>query len=565
MAAALRPEPDLADLAAAHLAQGRPNEALEAAAQALLVRDEPDTRALFVQCVHAADRLPAVPGFRRLIVRALREAWARPVSLTGPAIALTTNEPALAAAIRLAMGAWPRRLAQNECGAALGVLVNDDVLRAVMDTALVNHPGLERLLTSVRANLLDGAAQARAKVPREMTVFACALARQCFINEYVFDVSDAERRTLAWLRTSVRTALAGRTPIAAIQLIALAAYEPLHALDRDEALLGGNWLKPLDALITEQVREPQAEATLRAAMPRLTAIRNPVSLKVRAQYEDSPYPRWVSVAPTPPEMNIAAHLRTLFPDVPLRGMPEPQTPEILVAGCGTGQQPIGTAQRFPHARVLAIDLSLPSLAYAKRKSDAAGVTIDYAQADILELALDRRFDMIESSGVLHHLADPMRGWDRLLGLLKPGGVMRLGLYSELGRTNIVALHRIIAERGYTAAPDDIRRFRQDVISGPQDRFAAILHSPNFYSLSACRDLLFHVQEHRLTLPQIGAFLSGHGLTFIGFELDAATLARYRAAFPDDKGLTDLAAWHRFETANPDTFRGMYQFWVQKAA
>ena len=35
--------------------------------------------------------------------------------------------------------------------------------------------------------------------------------------------------------------------------------------------------------------------------------------------------------------------------------------------------------------MLAIDLSLASLAYAKRKSDAAGVAIEYAQADILAL------------------------------------------------------------------------------------------------------------------------------------------------------------------------------------
>jgi SAM-dependent methyltransferase len=565
MAATPQPAADLADVAAAQLAAGRPNEALEAISQALLTHDDADGRALFVACVQAADKLPAVPGFRRLIARALREAWARPVSLTGPAIGLVTNEPAVAAATRLAMAAWPRRLSANECGAALGVLVNDDVLRAVLDTALVNHPGLERLLTSLRANLLDGAAQAKAKVPREMMVFAASLARQCFINEYVFDVSDAERRTLAWLRTSVRAALAERKPASAIQLIALAAYAPLHALERNDALVGGNWLKPLDALVTEQVREPQTEAALRATIPHLTAIADPVSQQVRAQYEDNPYPRWVTVAPTPPVASIAAHVRALFPDAPLRETDEPESSDILIAGCGTGQQSIGSAQRFPRARVLAIDLSLASLAYARRKSDAAGVAIDYAQADILELALPRRFDLIESTGVLHHLADPMRGWTVLLDHLKPGGFMRIGLYSEFGRTNIVVLHKLIGERGYTGTPDDIRRFRQDLMSGSQDRYAAIIHSPNFYSTSACRDLLFHVQEHRLTLPRIAEFLAGHGLSFLGFELDGRTSARYRVAFPDDAAMTDLALWHRYETANPDTFRGMYQFWVQKAA
>jgi trans-aconitate methyltransferase/Flp pilus assembly protein TadD len=564
----VRLKPDLAsahhNLAAVLLDQGRANEALDAVSRALAIRDDADARALFVACVRGADQLPGAPAFRRLITRALREAWTRPVALTGPAIALIKSHPFVATAVRSAMSAWPQRLAPGACGPAVNALASDELARAVLDTALVNDPELERLLTSARTVLLDAAVHATSDVSREMMGFSISLARQCFINEYVFDVSETERQALAWLRTSVRTALASRTPVFEIHLIALAAYAPLSALERDEALLGRSWRKFLDALITEQVREPKAEASLRAAMPQLTAIADPVSVEVRQQYEDNPYPRWAVVAPTPPEQGIQAHLRGLFPQAPLRQTTEPDAPEILVAGCGTGQQPIGTAQRFPKAHLLAIDLSLASLAYAKRKSDAAGVRIDYAQADILELGTDRRFDMIESSGVLHHLADPLRGWARLTQLLKPGGFMRIGLYSETGRQNIVALRQMLAARGYGATAEDIRRCRQEIISANDPQFTTIVHSPDFCSISACRDLLFHVQEHRLTLPQIAAFLAEHGLTLLGFELDGRTLRRYRAAFPDDATMTDLSSWDRFEAANPDTFGGMYQFWLQKA-
>lgn len=557
--------------AATLLSDGRANEALEAASRALLTRDDADARALFVTCVHSADRLPAVPGFRRLIVRALREAWARPVGLTGPAIALITNEPTVANAIRAAVAAWPQRLSQSELAPAMSVLVTDEVLRAVLDTALANDPALERLLTSVRAALLDVARHTKGKITRELAALACSLARQCFNNEYVFDVSDAERQGVAWLRASVRAALAERGQVSDIQLIALACYAPLNALERDREIIGRSWTKFLDALITEQVREPRAEAALRQAMQRLTGIADLVSQQVRQQYEDNPYPRWISVSPTAPAESLPAHVRGLFPDAPLRDTPQAAAPDILVAGCGTGQQPIGTAQRFANARVLAIDLSLASLAYAKRKTDALGITIDYAQADILELALDRRFDLIESSGVLHHLAEPLRGWRTLVELLKPGGFMRLGFYSELGRTQIVALQQRLAGRGYDGSADSIRRGRQELmsalmserISAQKPGDAPVLHSPEFYSLSACRDLLFHVQEHRLALPQISAFLSQNGLTFLGFELDAATLAHYRRTFPDDTSMTDLDSWHRFETANPATFVAMYQFWIQK--
>jgi SAM-dependent methyltransferase len=560
------------DLASAHhssasalLDQGRANEALEEVAQALTLRDSAEAHALFVQCVRQADRLPKAPAFRRQLIRALREAWGRPAALTGPAIALVKGDPAVAAVLRSAAAAWPQRLASSACRPAIDALAADELMRAVLDTALITDSELERLLSSIRAALLEAAARPTGEIARELGPFMVSLARQCFANEYVFDVSDAERQAFAWLRTSVRTALASRARVFDIQLIALAAYAPLHALERDEALLGRGSRKLVDALITEQLREPKTEAALRATLPRLTAITDPVSVQVRAQYEDNPYPRWTSLAPTDPAPSLHAHLRALFPEAPLREVAEPDVLEILVAGCGSGQQPIGTAQRFPRAQVLAIDLSLASLAYAKRKSDAAGLRIDYAQADLLELSLDRRFDVIESSGVLHHLADPMRGWTKLTALLKPGGFMRIALYSATGRRDVVALREMVAARGCKPTPEDIRRARQEIIALRDPRFAAVVHSSDFCSVSACRDLLFHVQEHRLGLPQIGAFLGTNGLTLLGFELPGAVLRRYREAFPQDASLTDLASWDRFEAANPDTFRGMYQFWLQKTA
>jgi hypothetical protein len=88
-------------------------------------------------------------------------------------------------------------------------------------------------------------------------------------------------------------------------------------------------------------------------------------------------------------------------------------------------------------------------------------------------------------------------------------------------------------------------------------------SRDFFYMSACRDLMFHVQESRLTLPRIGQFLSEAGLTFLGFELEPAILAAYRSRNPSDKAMTDLAAWHTLEMELPATFVGMYQFWVQK--
>ena len=82
-------------------------------------------------------------------------------------------------------------------------------------------------------------------------------------------------------------------------------------------------------------------------------------------------------------------------------------------------------------------------------------------------------------------------------------------------------------------------------------------------MSTCRDLLFHVQEHRVTLADIYTFIKNNRLRFIGFDIDPYVLYRYKQRFSDDRTATNLSHWELFEHENPDTFIGMYQFWIQK--
>jgi SAM-dependent methyltransferase len=287
---------------------------------------------------------------------------------------------------------------------------------------------------------------------------------------------------------------------------------------------------------------------------------------VRSQYEQNPYPRWVKMPTQEQALRFNDELRRSLPFAPFTPMPNDSAPEALIAGCGTGMHSIFVAQRFCGIRVLAIDLSLSSISYAKRKTRELGITnIEYAQADILKLGdIARDFDVIESGGVLHHLADPFMGWRVLLSRLRPGGFMCLGFYSELARRHIIKARAFIAAHGYSSAPDDIRRFRRDQSANDiRGELQSLSTLPDYYSMSNCRDLLFHVQEHRLTLSQIESFLAESGLHFIGFELDPHVLHQYRERFAQDPSRTNLRNWARFEADNPDTFIGMYKFWIQK--
>ena len=85
---------------------------------------------------------------------------------------------------------------------------------------------------------------------------------------------------------------------------------------------------------------------------------------------------------------------------------------------------------------------------------------------------------------------------------------------------------------------------------------------DFYSMSALRDLIFHVQEHRFTIPEIKACLDELGLRFCGFN-KKDLIEKFSKSNTAELDLYDLDKWQTFEIANPNSFAGMYQFWCQK--
>jgi len=471
--------------------------------------------------------------------------------------------PPIGEAMRRAIAAWPNRLTADQLlgGAGLRAICDDPMLLCMLQSVPARKTELELVLTSLRATLLTEAGDAQ---DNSVLAFCCAMAKQCFINEYVFAATVDEDAQVDRLKAMLGDAIASGAAIAPMRLAVLAMYLPLHALPGADALLARTWLPALDEVLTQQLREPGQELALRSTIARLTPIDDDVSLRVQQQYEENPYPRWVRVAGNVEPVAIDKHLRNKFPTAAFTPLGKTEQLEVLVAGCGTGWQSTGVVQAYQGARVLAVDLSLSSLCFAKRMTPASlAERIEYLQGDILKLgAIGRTFDMIDVTGVLHHMADPIEGWRILLDLLRPGGIMHLGFYSELGRRDLIAARAFIAERGYAATPADIRRCRQDLLKTP---LGIIARFTDFFSTSECRDLLFHVQESRTTIPAIKAFIDGHALKFIGFDLDDTAAQNFRALFSANGwSMTDLDKWHAVETQYPNTFSDMYQLWVQKS-
>jgi 2-polyprenyl-3-methyl-5-hydroxy-6-metoxy-1,4-benzoquinol methylase len=437
------------------------------------------------------------------------------------------------------------RLFGSEDYSAFSQQVASGALRRLQDNAfflaglqrfLVPDPSVERGLTFTRRWLCDNRSQAAELLP-----LLCTLARYCFLAEYVFTCDEDVSFLSGALSSPGEVALA-------------ACYEPLHRRPDAMRLALLSDAPCYRELMRLQVLEPLQEAVIATTIPSVTAVEDAVSRAVREQYEENPYPPWSNVGA---RVNVPAALRQ-----------KAEGRAILMAGCGTGREAVEMALLFPAAQVQGIDLSRTSLAYARRKALELGAdNLQLQQGDLLKLhELPQAFDLIVSVGVLHHLRDPRAGLRILLQRLRPGGSLRIGLYSTIGRQAISAARAWISDEGFPPTREGIRAFRACVGQLEQDHpiRRKLESSYDYYGLSSCRDLLFHVQEHTFTLLQIHALIREQGLKVLRVDTKSPAHTRaYAERFPADPSATDLVNWHALELEHPTVFAGLYSIWLAR--
>ena len=108
----------------------------------------------------------------------------------------------------------------------------------------------------------------------------------------------------------------------------------------------------------------------------------------------------------------------------------------------------------------------------------------------------------------------------------------------------------------------MKSFRENLIKSNFEHHERITSSKDFYSFSTLKDLLFHVQEHRFTIPQIKDHLNKLELKFCGFQ-SKNIVSQFKLTNTEQNDLYSLDAWQAFEESNPRVFAGMYEFWCQK--
>lgn len=449
-------------------------------------------------------------------------------------------------------------------------MADDRLLISLLEKTINIDAELEDLLTKIRRTLLNKYHRGDGLEKWEHQLMT-TLAYQGFNNEYVFDTDDEEDRQLAELKDSIeRTAVNLDIPSdnLEIRMSAYAMYDSLSRLACRGHLARmpiAKWSDGFRPLVVESLLHPMEEEDIMTSIESISAIRDRTSQLVQSQYEENPYPRWL-VLPETQHVNLRHFLKQeymhftppTFVDGPLR---------ILVAGCGTGKQPIQTSlyyKKHHDVQVTAVDLSRRSLAYAVRMSRRYGVdNINYLHGDILELArLKERFHIIECQGVLHHMEHPERGWKVLSDLLIDDGLMWIGLYSKAARANLDPLQELFKREASIPTNRNVRHFRYRIMHGTLGDYR--FHSQDIYTTSGCRDLLCHYMEHDYTPLQLDSMMQELNLKFIGFTLrDINAKHLYQRHFPEDPDMTNLVLWDQFESLYPHTFSNMLQFWCQR--
>ncbi|MFI7679186.1 class I SAM-dependent methyltransferase [Actinophytocola sp. NPDC049390] len=148
----------------------------------------------------------------------------------------------------------------------------------------------------------------------------------------------------------------------------------------------------------------------------------------RDLYEAYPYP---SPDPSGPLIHDTAFgVACLLEDDRLDGW------EVLDLGCGTGHRLVPLALQYPHARFTGFDASEQSLAVARKLAELHGVTnVEFLHGSVPDADVGTTFDLVVSTGVLHHLPDPRAGLAWAADHLVDDGLLYLWFYGALGEHN----------------------------------------------------------------------------------------------------------------------------------
>ena len=276
-----------------------------------------------------------------------------------------------------------------------------------------------------------------------------------------------------------------------------------------------------------------------------------ITRAVRAMYEAFPYPAGV------PELRVSSNVRLLSSYGRL-APPAGRTLTALDAGCGRGLDAMGLATLQPDVRFTAVDVNRVALDEAAREAARRKLTnLRFQEVDLMTLeGLEvpaGGFDVVFSSGVLHHLSDPAKGLALLRSVLAPHGVLVLMVYGRHGREPLYRMARALDALAPRALPlaERLAAGRQLAASGAGDA----LRAGPWGDLADVSDVEFvdrylNVHETSYDLASLWSLAAGAGVRFLRWcspaEWDVARVLGPGALAARAQALAPLAQYQLVE-------------------
>ena len=436
-------------------------------------------------------------------------------------------------------------------------IINEKLFQLIVKKCLITDLNLEFYLTKIRKKLLkkflsNTDNQFFMKIYKFLIVFA----EQKFFCEFIYHVTDEEKKLLKKLENKIKK----KDDICELSILLISLYKPLNKCNYLQKKLVNYISKSNEfkEFLKYVFHDPHTDKQASISMKSMSNFSNKTSLLMKRQYEENPFPRWRFTL-RPIKGNDINEFTNRYSDTFFK------KPEILIAGCGTGQQAMAWSA-YKDSKIYAVDLSSESLAYAIRKAKEKNIkNINFYHLDLLDLELlNKKFDIIISTGCLHHMEKPEDGLESLVNVLKPQGLIYLGLYSKRARSEIEWTRKYIQKRKIDVTEDNMRSFRTKILNSENKKLQSIRGLRDFFSLSNFRDLLFNYTEHTYDFIKIKELLESKKLNFIAFnEMNPDVKNSFKNHFPNENDEVNLELWDKFEKIYPKTFLGMYKFWVKK--
>jgi SAM-dependent methyltransferase len=217
---------------------------------------------------------------------------------------------------------------------------------------------------------------------------------------------------------------------------------------------------------------------------------------VRKFYERAPFPGY------PPRDSLAALRaragRSAFAALLDRSIPGDA--RVVDVGCGTGQMCLYLARA--ERVVVGVDVTRASLALGAAAAKRFNLDrVQFVETDLQEPGvLEGAFDVVYSSGVIHHTADPAASFARLVRLAKPGGVIVVGVYNSVARMPTHLRRAIARMTGFRFIPfDPVLRERD---AEPERRAAWL------------RDQYQHPEEHCHSIAEVQRWFAENGVGYL---------------------------------------------------